>query len=377
MLTGEFFTNMSELMTTEYMTLEMLPARHGDCLWLEYGKDSKPSRILIDGGPVDTFARLEERIKQVPNGQRVFELVMLSHVDADHIEGLVRFFAEKPLQMTVREVWFNGWRQMKKEHGLLGAVQGEFLSALLVKRAPYAWEQNSPPWVVPASGALPTKVLEGGLKLTLLSPNTKKLDAMAKTWEKSVIKNGFRPGDLDAAWGKLASRKKLLPAEGLLGAAPVLDELLNSQFLQDQARPNGSSIAVLAEYGEKSVLLLADAHPGVVVESLNRLCAERDIRRLKVDGVKVSHHGSKGNTNVELLKLVDSPRWLISTNGDQFKHPDKECIARILKYAKPRELCFNYRTEFTEPWLSQEAQQKYCYEARVREDNELSAMLTI
>jgi hypothetical protein len=200
---------------------------------------------------------------------------------------------------------------------------------------------------------------------------------MAKTWEKAVIKKGFRPGDLEAAWDNLASRKKLLPAEGLLGAAPDLDDLLNSQFVQDQARPNGSSIAVLAEYKEKSVLLLADAHPGVVVDSLKRLCAEREISQIKVGAVKVSHHGSKGNTNVELLKLVDSPRWLISTNGDQFKHPDEECIARILKYAKPMELCFNYRTEFTEPWLSQEAQDKYCYVARVREDNELSEVLTL
>ena len=364
-------------MTRQYLNIEMLPARHGDCLWIEYGDGPKPNRVLIDGGPADTFTRLEQRIAKVPKDQRVLELVMLSHVDADHVEGLVRFFAGKPLPMTVREVWFNGWRQMKKSHGLLGAVQGEFLSALLVKRARYAWKPDHPPWMVPTSGRLPVSTLEGGLNLTLLSPDAKKLDAMAKAWEKAVTKAGFKPGDLDAAWDKLATRKKLLPKQGLLGAAPNLDKLLETQFIQDQAKPNGSSIAVLAEYAGRSALLLADAHPGVVAASLKRLCAERSVDRLEVSAVKVSHHGSKGNTSVSLLKLIDSPRWLISTNGDQFEHPDKECIARIVKYAMPKELWFNYRTKFTSPWLTKTSQKRHGYRAKVREDDELSALVAL
>jgi len=364
-------------MPTSFTNIEMLPARHGDCLWIEYGDGDKPKRVLIDGGPADTFQTLAQRIECVPKGQRVFELVVLTHVDADHVEGLVRFFADKPPQMTVRKVWFNGWRQMKKAHGLLGAAQGEFLSALLVRRAPYAWKASAPPWIVPKDGKLPVYRLEGGLSLTLLSPDAKKLDVMAKAWEKAVVKAGFLPGNLDAAWDKLATQKKLLPKAGLLGAAPALDRLLKAQFIQDQAKPNGSSIAVLAEYKDKSALLLADAHPSVVAASLRRLCGERGIDRLEVDAVKVSHHGSKGNTSAALLKLVDSPRWLISTNGDQFKHPDTECIARIIRYAKPKELWFNYRSPFTKPWLTKAAQKKHGYEANVRADEELSCVIRL
>lgn len=364
-------------MATPCLNIEMLPARHGDCLWLEYGHEDKPKRVLIDGGPADTFSRLEQRIAEVPRGQRVFELVMLTHVDADHVEGLVRFFADTPPLMSVRKVWFNGWRQMKKAHGLLGAAQGEFLSALLVRRAPYAWKANTAPWAVPGQGKLPVSTLEGGLRLTLLSPDAKKLDAMAKAWEKVVAKAGFLPGNLDAAWDKLSTQKKLLPKKGLLGAAPALDKLLATQFVQDQAKPNGSSIAVLAEYGDRRALLLGDAHPSVVTASLRRLCEERGLERIKVDAVKVSHHGSKGNTSIALLKLVDSPRWLISTNGDQFKHPDKECIARIIRYGKPKELWFNYRSAFTKPWLTQAAQKKHGYQAKVRPDAALSCVVRL
>ncbi|MGD9536824.1 MAG: ComEC/Rec2 family competence protein [Alphaproteobacteria bacterium] len=356
-------------MPAPFFRIEMLPARHGDCLWVEYGEGDDTHRLLIDGGPVSTFDYIKKRLDRVPMGERAFELIVLSHVDADHVEGLVRLFAEQPLPFAVDRVWFNGWRQMKKSHGLLGALQGEFLSALLARRVPRAWKPDAPPWVVLKDGKLPATTLPGGLKLTLVSPTPSKLQQMAKAWEKAMDKAGIEPGDLDAAWQKLAQTKKFIPKQGLLGAAPNLDALLKAQFVRDQAAPNGSSIAFLAEYAGKSALFLADAHPDAVAASLKRLCKERRAKRLKVDAVKVSHHGSKNNTNDELLSLVESPRWLISTNGDQFKHPDKPCIARILKLAKPDALYFNYRSEYTKPWIAAAAQKKFGYRAIVRPES--------
>ena len=243
-------------MAGKFFNIEMLPARHGDCLWIEYGEDAGTNRILVDGGPVATFKDLSHRIALMPAGEKAFELVVLSHVDADHIEGLVRLFAEKPLPVTVRSVWFNGWRQINPKHTLLGAVQGEFLSALLVDRTPDAWSADAPTWYVPAEGPLPETTLPGGMKFTLLSPNASKLKAMAAEWKKAVEAEGLTPGDLEAAWEALAEKRKFLPKKGLLGAAPSLDRLLKKQFAIDQAKANGSSIAMLAEYGGKSALLL-------------------------------------------------------------------------------------------------------------------------
>jgi len=355
-------------MSTPFFCLEMLPARHGDCLWIEFGKGEETYRLLIDGGPVSTFEHIQERIYKMPQGDKAFELIVLSHVDSDHLEGLVRLFAEKPLPIAVKQVWFNGWRQMKKTHHLLGSLQGEFLSALLVQRAPRAWNADAPPWVIRSRGNLPSYTLGDGMKLTLLSPSLTTLKKMATTWESTVKKAGIKPGDLEAAWKALAKKKQFIPKEGLLGASGELDNLLEEQFVKDQAVPNGSSLAFLAEYAGKSVLLLADAHPDIICESLGRLCNERGIKQLSVDAVKVSHHGSKNNTSESLLGLIRSPAYLISTNGDQYDHPDKECIARIIRFGKPEWLYFNYRSEFTEPWLKREAQQKYNYKACVRSD---------
>jgi hypothetical protein len=84
-------------MSGEFFRVEMLPAAHGDALWIEYGDAGATNRVLIDGGPVPTYKFIEKRIEQVPDGERYFELIVLTHVDADHVEGLVRLFAEKPL----------------------------------------------------------------------------------------------------------------------------------------------------------------------------------------------------------------------------------------------------------------------------------------
>ena len=363
-------------MTTVFR-IEMLPALHGDSLWIEYGAPDELHRVLIDGGPVNTYKALAERLALVPGNERFFELIVLTHVDGDHVEGLVRMFADKPLPFTVAKVMFNGWRQMERAHGLLGALQGEFLSALLVNRVPAAWNPDAAPWVVTKAGPLPAVDLPGGMKLTLLSPDAAKLDAMAKEWKKDIVTAGFKPGDLEAAWKALAERKKFLPKQGLLGTTPDLDKLLQDQFKIDQAKANGSSFAFLAEFEGRSALLLGDAHPDVVAESIRRVLKDRGQQKLRVDAVKVAHHGSKNNTNDDLLALIDSPTYLISTNGAQFNHPDKVCIARILEVGKPKELVFNYRTEFTAPWLDPASQQKFGYQARVRTDSELTIPVTL
>jgi beta-lactamase superfamily II metal-dependent hydrolase len=360
---------------SKFFRIEMLPAGHGDSLWIEYGDAEATRRILIDGGTVATYPYLMERLQQVPGNERHFELVVLTHVDADHIEGLVRVFADKPLPFTVGKVLFNGWRQMEPRHGLLGGLQGEFLSALLVNRVPRAWDAESPPVIIPDDGPLPVIKLRDGMTLTLLSPTLRKLQAMASEWKQNLEKVKLKPGDLDAALAILAQRKKFLPKEGLLGTSTDFDDQVQKAFRPDQAKANGSSLAFLAEYAGKSALLLADAHPDVIAQSLARLCAQRNVDALHVDAVKLSHHGSKNNTSEDLLARVRSPRYLISTSGAYFKHPDEECLRRVIAHGKPSEMVFNYDSEFTSPWIASAA--SHGYVAKVRADTEPSIRIEL
>lgn len=355
-------------MTDTFMRVEMLPALHGDCLLVSWGDARRTRRLLIDGGPIGAYGALEQRLAALPVGDRRFELMVLSHVDTDHIDGLVRLLANpRPWPFVVKDVWFNGWRHLEPAHGLLGGKQGEYFSALLARRLDGdAWNGafGGQAVVVRDDADLPVRRLAGELTLTLLSPTPAKLAKMRTAWRKDVG-DAMEPGDLDAAWALLAQQKRYLPGQGLLGGTPQLDTLLAKQSKPDKAAANGASIAFLAECGDKRALFLADAHPDAVCASLQRLLAARGQARLAVDAVKVSHHGSKGNTTDELMALIESPRFLFSTNGAQFGHPDAEAVARVIGrsvHAQPA-LYFNYTSDHNREWASPARQRELGYTA--------------
>ncbi len=369
-------------MTGKFMRIEMLPALHGDCLLVEYGDATRTRRMLIDGGPIGAFRALQSRLDALPQGSRRFELVVLSHVDTDHVDGLVRLFANpKPWPFVVKDVWFNGWRHLEQAHGLLGGKQGEYFSALLARRLDDGcWNGafDGDAVVVQDGQPLPERTLAGGMKLTLLSPTAPKLAKMREAWRKD-IGGAIEPGDLDAAWDLLATQKRYLPGQGLLGGTPSLDALLEKQSRPDNAAANGASIAFLAEFGDKSGLFLADAHPDAVCDSLKRLLAARGLDRLAVDAVKVAHHGSKGNTTDELMSLIDSPRFLFSTNGAQFGHPDGEAVQRVIgrsSHSRPT-LYFNYLTDRNREWQDAALQKDLGYSARFNPDAETPLVVTL
>jgi len=222
--------------------IDMLPAEHGDCVWIEYGPADNPRRILIDGGTSGTFRTLRTGIAALPAAQRRFELLVVSHIDADHIGGAIELLEGTALGVSFGDIWFNGHRH-------------------------------------------------------------------------------------------------LLVPEGTRGVA------------QDTAEANGSSVALLAEHDGKRALLTGDAFPGVLMEAFERLFADRGTEPLRLDAMKVSHHGSRANTTWPLLYRVARERFLFSTDGSVFDHPDDECVARVVAHGGPSStLCFNYRSARTEAW---------------------------
>ena len=117
----------------------------------------------------------------------------------------------------------------------------------------------------------------------------------------------------------------------------------------DKTVPNGSSIAFIAEYADKRILLSADAHPDVIADGLKALGDDAG----HFDLAKVPHHGSAENTTKPMLARIDASRYVISTNGTRHSHPRPETIAKIVKLQRERQaehakrprttLYFNYR----------------------------------
>ena len=76
--------------------IHAVQAHHGDCLLLEYGTPAQPRFLLVDGGPENTFDPFLRSVlatKVAPNGG-VLDRVILSHVDNDHVIGLLDLFAD-------------------------------------------------------------------------------------------------------------------------------------------------------------------------------------------------------------------------------------------------------------------------------------------
>lgn len=338
-------------------TIHMLDAAHGDCLWIEYGDAARPKRILIDTGPAATYTdSLKRKIAEVvaAEGQCVFELFVVTHVDDDHIGGSLRFLDEMAEnRVKIREVWFNGYHHLSNATpDVLGAMQGEQLTEL-IRRAGLPWNRRFQhrAVMVPEDGPLKT-VTVGGMKLTVLSPTLERLQALKPNWEKTIRAAGLVPGKA------LRSRATVL-ARGFLG--DDVEDLAATRFREDKTRPNGTSIAFLAEFEGIRVLFAADAHPGVLLQSLAR--APFGGVAQAVDAFKLSHHGSAKNTSTPLLAAFPSTRYLVSTSGARFEHPDPPAIARVVTSARERQpaLYFNRESDFNRDWQHGPRQRRYRY----------------
>lgn len=351
------------------LQIRMLPAERGDCLWIEYGDPARPHRVMIDGGPLQSWTDLRDALNALPKGDRRFELLVVTHVDLDHIEGVIRLLND-PAYADVRfdDVWFNGWEQLNAP-GLaddsLGGMEGEYLSGLIRSLTlPLNQAFGGGPVVV-RGDELVVRTLSGGLRLTLLSPTAAGLRRLRAEWAQTVRKAGLEPGDTDAVLRRLAAQPRFEPEDSLGGPRrPDVTRLAKSRFAGDHSAANASSIALLAEYDGKAALLNGDAHAPVVADAVRRLLGRR--MRLPVGAVKLSHHGSKHNTSPELLELLHCPQFLFSSNGSRFGHPDPEAIAWTIAPEMPRPvrptLVFNYRTDFNRIWDNQKLRDEYGYD---------------
>lgn len=342
----------------------MLPAAHGDCLFITYdGDDSEQRRLIIDGGPHYAYPALQHRILDLPEDDRTFELLVVTHIDADHIDGAIVMLQDDALGATFNDIWFNGWKHIQNYE--LGAVGGEFLGALLEDRAfPWndAWDGDTIVVPEPGQGDLPSKTLAGGLTLTLLSPGVAELKQLNKEWKRALKAAKFSaPGDSAAALEELKQRKYLQPK-----ALPLGDT--------DDSEANGSSIALLLEtHDGHSALLAGDAYAEVLYTNLRRLMQERTSTAtyFAVDVFKLAHHGSKKNMDPLLAKLIDAKHILVSTSGAIFEHPNEEPIDLLIELRGQRRphFIFNYRSAFNAKFENGEDQKLRKYDASYPKGN--------
>jgi beta-lactamase superfamily II metal-dependent hydrolase len=353
--------------------ITMLPAEDGDCLLVELGTADSQFRMLIDGGRARTKDRLSALLAGLPaRASPALDVVVLTHVDADHIEGLLELLVDNAAP-TIGDIWFNGGDHLTSAMGIASAPkrkrvegllenqpirvlsikQGIDLSRLIEERG-WRWNKAFDGGALMTEGAPLPKIPIANGTLTLMGPPKKKLAAFAPEWAAKLEE--LRLKDTPT----LKGRQRPTPQVGNL---PMLATQMDQP---DRAKPNGTSIAFVIEHGGRRALFTADAHPGDIADALKVL--EPGASRIRFDAIKVAHHGSAGNNTSKLLNLLESPLWLVSTSGANHEHPDPEAVARIvLAPTRDKTIAFNYRSAFNTAWDDPALTREYGYQVRYPE----------
>lgn len=338
------------------MIIRFLPARFGDSIIVDYETNGTTHRLLIDGGTKGTRKDIR---KVLEDGLTDLELIVVSHIDRDHIEGLLAMLEEDEAGFDTKDFWFNAWNHLPKSGGeTFGAVQGERLSkALKIKEVPWNLEFDGDAVKIPDHGDLPVINLDGDMKLTLLGPTHQNLADLAPKWEDEV-----RDANLDPGFGLEENDEEPEPGTETFGATdlPDVTVLANTPFEDDDSEANRSSIAFIAEHGGKRVLFAGDACVETLLAGLERFSPGNVV---ELDLVKIPHHGSSHNISKDLIDKVDCKRWMFSSNGSIFNHPKPEAVARVIEYVSNPQIIFNYRSDENAVWRETAVQALHDYTA--------------
>jgi len=208
------------------------------------------------------------------------------------------------------------------------------------------------------------------MELVLMSPTFKELLSLSKKWEKELEEAGLLYATHEELMEALKEERKLAPDDEFLADEEIdVEELVELRQRKDSSAANGSSIAFVGIFEGKRCLFSGDAYWTVLRDSAERLASEEHKDQLELDAFKIPHHGSRNNIGDDLLAALDCRRFLVSTNGRQFKHPNQEAIARLVggtwrpDPASDRavDLMFNYRTKFNLGWESDQLREAWNY----------------
>lgn len=330
--------------------LTMLPGKDGDCLLLEYGDDEITRRMLIDGGRAGTYPEIVPTLTKVAEDGGRLDVLVVTHVDQDHILGVLALIEDAD-RIEIGDVWFNGFDQLMDvdpEFESFGPQDGERLtSALLAQGVPWnaAFQRRA------VEIGRPFEIPDDEATFTFLAPDRTLLKGLIGDWKKECAAEGLIPGrDPDEP-----------PPKGFEDFGTLdIEALADSAFERDDSKTNRTSIGFLFEHDDVRIMFTGDGDDPRLVESIQAL-AEAEGGRLRLDALKVSHHGSRKNLSRDLLDLIDCPRYLISTNGDRHSHPDPVAMARILTHGgDQKELVFNYQ-ERAADWDVEQWRTKYGY----------------
>lgn len=362
----------------EKCIVHFLPAMAGDCILIEL---EHPDCILIDCGYKTTY-NTELRpllLRLSAEGYRI-SLMIISHIDRDHIEGAVHFLrengdAEIPAIIPVDEIWINGFfntlfprlefkhreidelsleeRKMLSDklkslkmsfpdEGYISATQCKALERLCVQNG-YRVNCSCPDRIVKRSAMRYSEVATNrisiaGCQIAILNPGEPQLEALSRELDREMIRWFGRDYKIQQS-DEFTQLFELLvelyeeptSSEPIMAMSANLKSWLGTSLLAPMNAVNRSSIVVEIIYHGRNMLFTGDGESSDWVEFLAPI----------YDLIKISHHGST-KPNIKLLENCKAKHLLVSTNGGAYdRYPENELLARMI-FSGAERLHFNY-----------------------------------
>lgn len=328
------------------MEVKFLKAGKGDSILVS----DKREHMLIDGG--DDSRYLLKELDAIFNNAEFLKYLIITHHDSDHIKGIIDFFNELKTgrfgtpSKFVKKVFFNSPQIIKKTRTSGESDKLSYRQAFEVENQINELSLDCSMISIDSSEIL----LIGDTEIRCLSPTKEILDNYQdKTPEKYL--SSYSSGD----WNK--SFKELSPF--------IADNSI------DKSMANLTSIVLLLQNKKKKGILTGDVTPQRFEVISDLLFKENGNKKIKLDFIKLPHHGSHRSITKEIISKFNCDTYVISTNGLNNFLPNKKALLKVLEYhekdGNELNFLFNYydlieKLNFTSKEMSE-------YKFRIKENN--------
>lgn len=343
----------------------------GDCNIIRLVKDNDTQyAIMVDCGSFKPSVK--KYVEEILNSH--INLLVATHIDGDHIVGLAKMLTTCP-NLKIDHIWYNCYRrhnsnqaeveltedqkevlQWIKSHlpiefdainyrKEISANQGKSLVECILENDDWnrAWEKNYITNLTPDFDLCDNAAGGGNNfgKLVLLGPKPDAMNAIEKKFKDAFNSYFMEIWNDSIAHGNSLSellirlvdaKKEQFKVKNISATVrPKADATFVRNVAQDEdsdsSDTNYSSIAFMLECGSHKVAMLGDAFASTLEEGIDAKYKTAE-KPILCDAIKVSHHGSNGNSSKTLLGKIASHKYFIP-GGRKEDYPTWGTLGRI------------------------------------------------
>ncbi|GAA3102966.1 MBL fold metallo-hydrolase [Rhizobium viscosum] len=380
------------------MRIEVFPAASGDCLLITSSDDK---RMLADAGLPDAYDTfIAAPLAALRHASKAIDVVYVSHIDRDHIGGVLRLLDDEvkwrvfdhmqsngmpfkqpaaPRPPEVRAIWHNAFLEdiARSEDikldgalaasanalaGLNAAGLGTSEAARAAERAEMLalsvgdaievnWRVGDDQLGIPlnpdVNGAMMVArpkdpIALGSMQITVLGPTKVELKELRKQWIAWLKGNETYLRKLRESHRKDIDdlRNGLSPTE----LARRIQQ--NTKGIEgDVTPPNLASLVLLVEGDGRRILMTGDAGDESLMKYLTAANLIGDDKRLDVDVLKVPHHGAHNSYSTVFVEKIRARHYIYCGDGEHH-NPEPEVVKGYIRAVEAAPLAGGESTTF-------------------------------